>query len=312
MSGSSIKDYAWIYVKGMAMGAADIVPGVSGGTVAFITGIYEKLIDSIGALGPGTLSILVKQGPLAAWRSFNGGFLVTLLFGILTSIFSLSKLLSHLLQTQPELLWSFFFGLILISAIHIGRQIPQWKIGTVAALVIGSVAAYVITIVSPQQLVLNPLTLFVAGSIAICAMVLPGISGSFILLLLGMYAHVIGAVKALDLVSLAIFGSGCLVGLLLFTRLLSWLLHHQHNLTMAVLTGFMLGSLNKVWPWKHTLSTRINSHGEVVPVDQANLLPNQYLELTGHDPKLMLSIALMVVAVLLVLLLERLGQPKRG
>ena len=294
------------------MGAADIVPGVSGGTVAFITGIYEKLIDSIGALGPGTLSILVKQGPLAAWRSFNGGFLVTLLFGILTSIFSLSKLLSHLLQTQPELLWSFFFGLILISAIHIGRQIPQWKIGTVAALVIGSVAAYVITIVSPQQLVLNPLTLFVAGSIAICAMVLPGISGSFILLLLGMYAHVIGAVKALDLVSLAIFGSGCLVGLLLFTRLLSWLLHHQHNLTMAVLTGFMLGSLNKVWPWKHTLSTRINSHGEVVPVDQANLLPNQYLELTGHDPKLMLSIALMVVAVLLVLLLERLGQPKRG
>ena len=138
------------------MGAADIVPGVSGGTVAFITGIYEKLIDSIGALGPGTLSILVKQGPLAAWRSFNGGFLVTLLFGILTSIFSLSKLLSHLLQTQPELLWSFFFGLILISAIHIGRQIPQWKIGTVAALVIGSVAAYVITIVSPQQLVMYP------------------------------------------------------------------------------------------------------------------------------------------------------------
>lgn len=291
------------------MGAADIVPGVSGGTVAFITGIYEKLIDSIGSLGPSTVSILFKEGPLAAWRSFNGSFLLTLMLGILTSIFTLSKLLSHLLQTQPELLWSFFFGLILISAVHIGRQIPKWTISTIAALVLGAVIAFVITLVSPQQLALNPLTLFIAGSIAICAMVLPGISGSFILLLLGMYAHVIGAVKALDVVNLGIFACGCLVGLLLFTRLLSWLLHHHHNITMAVLTGFMLGSLNKVWPWKQTLSTRINSHGEVIPVDQANVLPQQYLELTGQDPKLLFSLVLMVVAVALVLLLERLGQP---
>ena len=290
------------------MGAADIVPGVSGGTVAFITGIYEKLIDSIGSLGPGTLSILVKQGPLAAWRSFNGSFLLTLMLGILTSIFTLSKMLSHLLQTQPELLWSFFFGLILISAIHIGRQIPKWHVATVVALMAGALAAFVITLISPQQLALNPLTLFIAGSIAICAMVLPGISGSFILLLMGMYAHVIGAVKALDLVNLGIFAAGCLVGLLLFTRLLSWLLHHHHNVTMAVLTGFMLGSLNKVWPWKHTLSTRINSHGEVVPVDQANVLPQQYLELTGQDPKLLFSLVLMVIAVVLVLSLERLEQ----
>lgn len=290
------------------MGAADIVPGVSGGTVAFITGIYEKLIDSIGSLGPGTLSILVKQGPLAAWRSFNGSFLLTLMLGILTSIFTLSKMLSHLLQTQPELLWSFFFGLILISAIHIGRQIPKWHVATVVALMAGALAAFVITLISPQQLALNPLTLFIAGSIAICAMVLPGISGSFILLLMGMYAHVIGAVKALDLVNLGIFAAGCLVGLLLFTRLLSWLLHHHHNVTMAVLTGFMLGSLNKVWPWKHTLSTRINSHGEVVPVDQVNVMPQHYLELTGQDPKLLFSLVLMVIAVVLVLSLERLGQ----
>ncbi|RLT92622.1 DUF368 domain-containing protein [Ketobacter sp.] len=308
MTSSSVKDYAWIYVKGMAMGAADIVPGVSGGTVAFITGIYEKLIDSIGAIGPGTLTTLVKQGPLAAWRSFNGNFLLTLMLGILTSVFTLSKLLSHLLQTQPELLWSFFFGLILISAVHIGRQIPCWTPATVVALVAGAAIAFVITLVSPQQLPLNAVTLFVAGSIAICAMVLPGISGSFILLLMGMYAHVIGAVKSLELVNLGIFATGCLVGLLLFTRLLSWLLHHLHNVTMAVLTGFMLGSLNKVWPWKQTLSTRINSHGETVPVEQANLLPHQYLELTGQDPKLVFSLVLMAVAVVLVLALERLGR----
>ncbi|MEE2731373.1 MAG: DUF368 domain-containing protein [Pseudomonadota bacterium] len=314
MTSSSVKDYAWIYVKGMAMGAADIVPGVSGGTVAFITGIYEKLIGSIGAIGPGTLTTLVKQGPLAAWRSFNGNFLLTLMLGILTSVFTLSKLLSHLLQTQPELLWSFFFGLILISAVHIGRQIPRWTPATGVALVAGAAVAFVITLVSPQQLPLNAVTLFVAGSIAICAMVLPGISGSFILLLMGMYAHVIGAVKSLELVNLGIFAAGCLVGLLLFTRLLSWLLHHQHNVTMAVLTGFMLGSLNKVWPWKQTLSTRVNSHGETVPVEQANLLPHQYLELTGQDPKLVFSLMLMAVAVVLVLALERLGraEPNKG
>ncbi len=307
---SSPKDYAWVYVKGMAMGAADIVPGVSGGTVAFITGIYEKLIDSIGAIGPGTIRVLFQQGPVAAWHSFNGNFLLTLMVGILTSVFTLSKILSHLLKTQPELLWSFFFGLILISAIHIGRQIPRWHMSTVSALVIGALVAFFITTVSPQQLDLNPLTLFIAGSIAICAMVLPGISGSFMLLLMGMYAHVIGAVKSLELVNLGIFAAGCLVGLLLFTRLLSWLLHHFHNLTMAVLTGFMIGSLNKVWPWKQTLSTRINSHGEVVPVEQANVSPQHYLDLTGQDPQLLFSIGLMLVAVILVLCLERVGKTK--
>ncbi|AUM14844.1 DUF368 domain-containing protein [Ketobacter alkanivorans] len=295
----------WVYVKGMGMGAADIVPGVSGGTVAFITGIYATLIDSIGAIGPKTLSLLFKQGPAAAWHSFNGNFLLALMLGILTSVFTLSKLISHLLNTQPELLWSFFFGLILVSAVHIGRQIPRWQIGTVTALVAGSLIAYGITAVSPTEIALNPLTLFIAGSIAICAMVLPGISGSFILLLLGMYAHVIGAVKSLDVMSLAVFAAGCLVGLLLFTRLLSWLLHHHHNLTLAVLTGFMLGSLNKVWPWKHTLTTRLNSHGEQVPVEQLNVLPQQYFELTGQNPHLIYSLILMAVAVVLVLALER-------
>ena len=304
--------YLWIYLKGMAMGAADIVPGVSGGTVAFITGIYERLIDSIGSLGPKTLTTFFKQGPIAAWRSVDGNFLLALMLGILTSVFTLSKMLSHLLKTHPEMLWSFFFGLILISALYIGRQIPHWRSGTLLGLVCGAGVAFLITTLSPQQIPMHPVTLFIAGSIAICAMVLPGISGSFILLLLGMYAHVIGAVKSLELVNLGIFAAGCLCGLLSFTRLLSWLLHRQHNLTMAVLTGFMLGSLNKVWPWKQTLSTRVNSHGEVVPVEQLNVLPQRYLELTGQDPQLMFSVLLMVFAVVLVLALERLGSKKQN
>lgn len=310
MEKQSVKDYALIYIKGLGMGAADIVPGVSGGTVAFITGIYEQLIDSIGSLGPKTVTVLLRQGPVAAWHSFNGNFLLALMLGILTSVFTLSKLISHLLKTQPELLWSFFFGLILISAVHIGRQIPRWHINTLAALVVGGGVAYGVTVVSPTEIPLNPLTLFMAGSIAICAMVLPGISGSFILLLLGMYAHVIGAVKSLDLVSLAIFATGCLIGLLLFTRLLSWLLHHHHNVTMAVLTGFMLGSLNKVWPWKQTLSTRLNSHGDLIPIEQANVLPQQYFDITGQDPQLWFGLLLMGAAVVLVLALERLGAKK--
>ncbi|MDY6920483.1 MAG: DUF368 domain-containing protein [Pseudomonadota bacterium] len=312
MANKPLKASVLLFLKGMAMGAADIVPGVSGGTVAFITGIYEKLVDSIGAIGPQTIRVLLQQGPVAAWHSFNGNFLLLLFAGILTSVFTLSSLISGLLQQHPQLLWAFFFGLILASAVHIGRQIPRWGPATGVALVLGAGIAYGITTVSPQELPLTPLTLFLAGSIAICAMVLPGVSGSFILLLLGMYGHVIGAVKGLQLGNLALFSAGCVLGLLLFTRLLSWLLHHYHALTLALLTGFMLGSLNKVWPWKQTLTTRVNSHGERVPLDQANLWPQNYELLTGQDPQLTQSIALMLLAAALVLLLEWLARPKNG
>ncbi len=299
-----------LYLKGVAMGAADIVPGVSGGTIAFITGIYESLVGSIGAIGPKTIQILLKQGPVAAWHSFNGNFLVVLFAGILTSVFTLSKLISYLLTNQAVLLWSFFFGLILISAVHVGKHINQWGPPVLFAIVAGAVGAFAITTLAPTEIVLNPLTLFVSGAIAICAMVLPGISGSFILLLLGMYAHIIDAVKSLDVVSLAIFASGCLVGLLMFTRLLSWLLKHYHNITLALLTGFMIGSLNKVWPWKQTVSTRVNSHGETVPLEQVNLLPGQFLAESGQDPQLVFSLLLMAAAIILVLVVERLSESK--
>lgn len=295
---------AGVYVKGIAMGAADIVPGVSGGTIAFITGIYQQLIDSIGSIGPKSVSILVKEGPVAAWNSFNGTFLAVLMAGIFTSVFTLSKLIAHLLATQPQLLWSFFFGLILVSAWHIGRQIGDWSVSTVISLVLGVAVAYGITMVSPSEIPLSPVTLFMAGAVAICAMVLPGISGSFILLLMGMYSHVIHAVKNLELVNLAVFALGCGLGILGFTRLLSWLLHRYLSLTLALLTGFMLGSLNKIWPWKQTLTTRVNSHGETVPVHQVNVSPEQFLALTGQDPQLGFSIVLMLSAIFLVLCME--------
>ncbi len=295
-----------LYLKGVAMGAADIVPGVSGGTIAFITGIYQQLIDSIGAIGPDTLRILFKDGPIRAWHSFNGNFLLVLMLGILTSAVSLAKLISGLLETQPELLWSFFFGLILISAVHIGKQIKQWSFGILLALLAGVAIAYAITAMAPAQIPANTLTIFAAGSVAICAMILPGISGSFILLLMGMYAHIIGAIKSFDLMVLAVFGAGCITGLLLFTRLLSWLLHRFQTMTLAVLTGFMIGSLNKVWPWKQTLSYRINSHGEEVAFQQANVLPTDYASITGSDPHIVGGVLLMIVAIIVVLGVEKL------
>lgn len=293
-----------VYLKGIAMGAADIVPGVSGGTIAFISGIYEELIDSIGAIGPKTLRILFRQGIGPAWASINGTFLLTLMLGILTSVFTLSTLISSLLESHPQLLWSFFFGLIVISAIHIARQIRQWQSGEVIGIVLGTVVAYGITSIAPAQMPMNLLTVFFAGAIAICAMILPGISGSFILLLLGMYANILGAVKSLDILILLVFAAGCLSGLLGFTRFLSWLLHRHHGPALAVLTGFMVGSLNKVWPWKQTLVYTTNSHGDQIPLLQENLLPAQFLASTGLEPQLGLSLLMMVIGVGVVLVLE--------
>lgn len=306
------KDAIALYLKGIAMGAADVVPGVSGGTIAFITGIYQELIDSIGAIGPKTVKILVREGVAGAWKSINGTFLLVLMCGILTSIFTLSTLISGLLETHPQLLWSFFFGLIVISAIHIGRQIGRWGSPEVLNLVMGTLIAYTVTVITPAQMPMNPFTIFGAGAIAICAMILPGISGSFILLLMGMYANILGAVKALDIPVILLFASGCLCGLLVFTRFLSWLLHHHRSTALALLTGFMIGSLNKVWPWKQTLSYSLNSHGDMIPLVQTNLLPAQFFASTGQDPQLLYSLLLMAFAVVLVLGLEWTAKGKNG
>lgn len=298
------KDRAVLFVKGMAMGAADVVPGVSGGTIAFITNIYEQLIDSIHSIGPKTLLILKNEGIAKAWASFNGTFLLTLFLGVATSIFSLAKIITHLLQTQPIMVWSFFFGLIVISAIYVGRQIKDWNLAKAATLSFGAVFAWQLSGMTPTEVEATPLIIFFSGALAICAMILPGISGSFILLMLGMYGHVLGAIKGLDLVTIAIFGAGCAIGLLSFSRVLDWLLKHYREITMAMLTGFMIGSLNKVWPWKQTLTFRTNSKGEQVPLLEANVTPAEYSQLFGVDPQLGAGIGLMLAAIILVVGLE--------
>lgn len=307
---SDRKQYGLLYLKGMGMGAADVVPGVSGGTIAFLTGIYEELLYSIKSVGPASVKVLLTQGPKAFWTSINGTFLLVLMLGIATSIVSLARVITFLLASYPTLLWSFFFGLILVSSLYMAKQIKGWGGVNVMSLLVGAATAYTITVISPTEIDATPIALFVAGSIAICAMILPGISGSFILLLLGMYSHVIGAIKGFDIGILMIFAAGCVTGLLLFSRFLSWLLARYHEATMALLTGFMLGSLNKVWPWKQTLTWRTNSHGIEVPLTQENLTPFQYAEIAGNDPQLLFCLGLAALAIVFVLFVERVANRK--
>jgi len=298
-----MKSALMLYIKGIAMGAADVVPGVSGGTIAFITGIYDELLRSIGSI-PAAAVLLMRGRIREAWRTANANFLLILLGGIFTSVLSLAKLISFLLTDHPIPIWSFFFGLILVSVHLVGKEIQRWGMSRIAALVLGVVFAYVITVAAPMQWSDDGLSLFLAGAIAICAMILPGISGSFILVLLGLYPVVLAAVKNLDIGVLAIFMSGCLVGILSFARLLSWMLDRWRDLTLAFLTGLMIGSLNKVWPWKETLTWRTGSDGERTPLLEQNLSPDGFASLTGQDPQLMLAVVMAVSGIVLVLGLE--------
>lgn len=292
-----------LFAKGIAMGAADVVPGVSGGTVAFITGIYDELLRSIASV-PAALMLFLRGRIVEAWKAANATFLLVLLLGIMTSVISLARLITYLLAEHPIPVWSFFFGLILVSTHLVVREIQRWNVSRVLNLFLGAAFAYWITVASPLQLGHDPLSLFLAGAIAICAMILPGISGSFILVLLGLYSYVLTAVKGLDLAVLLVFASGCVVGLVSFAGILRWLLTHWRDLTLAFLTGLMIGSLNKIWPWKETLTWRTNSQGEQVPVLQSNLWPEQFAQLSGQDPQLWWAIGLAVTGVVLVLGLE--------
>ena len=272
----SLFDYLLLLLKGMAMGAADVVPGVSGGTIAFISGIYEELLETINSVNFGVLKTLKNNGIKTAWKSINGNFIVTLFLGIGISIASLAKLISYLLEAHPILIWSFFFGLVLASIVYVGKQVRSWNAGAMVSLIIGTGLAFWITILPPLSSSNELWFIFVSGMIAICAMILPGISGSFILLLMGSYKTVLEALKDKELLTIGMFMAGAVIGLLSFSRVLKWMFAKYHDLTIAILTGFLIGSLNKLWPWKETISIRVNSHDEVVPFMQENVLPIDY------------------------------------
>ena len=285
------------------MGAADVVPGVSGGTIAFITGIYEELILSINKINLQSLGILRKEGVKSFWKEINGTFFVFLLGGIFVSIISLAKIVLHLLENHPIPIWSFFFGLIIASTLLVGKTIQKWNVSTVISLLIGTVIAFYISSMQTVGQTEANWFIFLSGAIAICAMILPGISGSFILVLLGSYHTVLTALKDKDLTLIALFGSGCVIGILTFSRLLKFLFARFKEVTVALLTGFMLGSLYKVWPWKMNIGNTplvVHSDGREEWMTQ-NVSP---FNIQG-DNQLMIAIALALFGLVFVLVLER-------
>lgn len=293
-----LKDYAFLTLKGMAMGAADVVPGVSGGTIAFIVGIYDELINSIKSINGESLKLFFTGKWIAFCKQINAAFLFSIILGIGISIFSLAKVITWLLTDHPVLVWAFFFGLVLASTWFVSKNIKEWNWKTILAFIVGAAVAYYITVATPAETPTNLLFIFLCGAIAICAMILPGISGSFILVLLGKYFFIMEAVKTFNIKIILVFAAGALIGITTFSRLLSFALKHFRNITLSVLTGFMLGSLNKVWPWKETVQTYVDSHGVVKPLVETNILPNVYVWEAA---------VLMVVGFLLVYLLEKLS-----
>ena len=241
-----------MYLSGVLMGAADVVPGVSGGTIAFILGVYDRLIKALSGVNKDSIVMLFKGDFKGLWQHFDGGFLLSLGAGIITSIFLLAGLITHLLAVYPSYLWSFFFGLILASAYFLINQISGFSWRHLCGLVVGGAVGASLSLLVPTQLNTSYVMVFFSGMIAICAMILPGISGSFLLLMLGMYGFILSAIKSLDLAVIVVFAAGALIGLLSFSKVLHYLLNHVRSMTLSFLTGVMLGALVKVWPWKVT------------------------------------------------------------
>jgi putative membrane protein len=272
----SISEYGVITLKGFCMGAADVVPGVSGGTMAFILGIYEELIAAIRSFDALFLKRLFGFNMREALGGVSWPFLAALFLGILTAVFSLARILGWLLENHPVFIWSFFFGLILASVFAVGRQLGRWRLVTAGWMILGTIGAYWLVGMVPLSTPESPWFLVLSGAVAICAMILPGISGSFILVLMGKYEYLLRAVNHRDFLTLALAALGAVLGLITFVRLLSWLLKNHRHVTMAALTGLMLGALRKVWPWKKPLEGLITGDGSPMAVAQANTLPSEW------------------------------------
>ncbi len=305
MTSGSLTTYIFLALKGFCMGAANVVPGVSGGTMALILGIYEELIDAIRSLNLRFLKLIALGRLGDAFASISWPFLLPVALGILAATVTLARILGWLLDTYPVIVWSFFLGLILSSVFSVGRVVKQWQIVTFIAIGIGTICAYFLFGVVPVTTPNAPWFLLISGFLAICAMILPGISGAYILVLLGKYRYTLEALNDKDLQALFILGMGALVGLLSFVRLLGWLLRRYHDLTMALLIGLMLGSLRRVWPWKETVTSFTDRHGTELPALQVNILPPLL------DSEVVVALLFMVLGFVAVLIMNY-WEPKKG
>jgi len=301
----SLLGYIGLVLRGFCMGSADVVPGVSGGTMAFILGIYEELLESIRVIGqPHFINAVLKFRIGEVFQLLNWRFLAAIFGGIVLAIVTLAPGIEWMLENQPVLLWSFFFGLVTASVIVVSKRVSQWTVVCWLALIIGVGGAYVIVGLVPVQTPESWWFLILSGATAICAMILPGISGSFILVLLGKYEFFVSAVNQRDIMSLLFAGIGAAVGIVTFAQILSWLFKRYHDLTVALLTGLMIGSLRKIWPWKEVVAVMIDRHGEEVPIIEHNILP--VLQVDGlFNTEVVWGLGLAVVGFILVWTLDR-------
>ena len=294
-----------IILIGLMMGAAEVVPGVSGGTIAFVSGLYDRLVHAIQHFNPVRLYALRKLSIAQLWAQLDINFLLLLFGSMFVAILSLARGVGYLLEYHPILIWSFFFGLVLASVYSVGRKLKPFNIEVVMAMACGVMVGVIVTHIMPIEADITPLMLFLGGSIAVCAWILPGLSGSFILLILGLYPTVIGAVRDLDIQTLAYVAVGCVVGIVSFSKLLAALLDRFHTITVAVLVGFMMGSLGKIWPWQRTISYQIKEDGNQVPVMQEPVTPEAYHQLTGADPNLVGALLACLLGIAIILVLDR-------
>lgn len=300
------KEQFFVFLKGFAMGVADIVPGVSGGTIAFITGIYDRLLESISSVNVKFLKYLFTFRIKEALGHIQFFFLLPLFSGIIIAILSTSRLMHFLMHDYPIFTWAAFFGLIASSIYYIGKQIKNpFYFRNVVSVLIGAIIGYSLVSLIPVNTPNTYLYILGSGMIAICAMILPGISGSFILLILGKYAFITSALKNPfadnNLSLIIVFCIGCLIGILSFSKFLNWFLKHFHNLTMAFLTGFMIGSLKKIWPWKQTLESTV-IRGKTYILREENIFPQ------ALDADFGIAISLMTVGFLSVIIIESISQ----
>ncbi len=315
-------------LKGMAMGIAETIPGVSGGTIAFITGIYENLLGSIKAFKPSLLKTWKLKGTKAVWQEINGSFLVSLLGGMVVGIGIGIVAVEKLLEAYPPVVWAFFFGLIIASIIYVGKQVTKWNLGPIVALVLGIGIAFGITLLPIGQVNESLPFVFLCGAIAVSALILPGISGSFILLIMGMYSYILHDTlkeglltnhESSALITMVVFGLGMIVGLVTMARFLTWALNKHNNLTLALLTGFMIGALNKLWPWSipekvmdgndNIVDFSIGLNYDKV-ITSSSVSPTNYMENFGQPHFLIASILFFIVGIILVLGLDKFSPNK--
>ena len=303
------KDYILISLKGLAMGAVEVVPGVSSGTIALISGIYEELLLTIKNFPVAVKDLLKNKFNLKLfWKNANGNFLLALFLGMGLGVLSLAKLTKYMLENYEIPTWSFFFGLVLASVWFVLREVEKWKSTYFVLFALGVIAGFSITVLSPAETPEELWFIFLSGSIAICAMMLPGISGSFMLLILGKYQYVLTALTEANIPVILTFISGALVGIILFSHFLSWLLKNYHAITIFFLGGVMFGSLNKIWPWKTVVESVVKPDGEIVPVLENNILPTTYTELTGDPSQILYAIIMLAVGLSIIFVIDRIAQ----